>query len=185
MLSHHHHKEVHSIESSLHELPVSTGSIDLVLLPHLLEYLDNPRRLLAEACRIVKPEGHIAIVGFNPFSLWGLRKLFSGKSHIPWSSNFLKANLLKRWLVLADFEIVTHKSFLFRPPFKHESLFRKVGFLEWIGKKCFPGFGGVYVVIAKAKVVPLTPIKTSWKQKISDVRIPPIGVPRPTTRNKT
>ena len=185
LLSHHHHKEVHSIESDLHELPISTGCIDLVLLPHLLEYLDNPRRLVSEACRIVKPEGHIAIVGFNPYSLWGIRKIFSTKKNIPWNGNFIQANSLKRWLVLADFEIVTHKSFYYRAPLKHEGLFKKLGIIEWLGKKCYPSLGAIYVLIAKAKVVPLTPIKLSWKQKLSDVRIPAIGIPRPTTRNKT
>ena len=55
------------------------GSIDLVILPHILECIDNPRQLLAEACRIIKPEGHIIICGFNPHSLWGLKKIMGKK----------------------------------------------------------------------------------------------------------
>lgn len=184
MLNLHHYKEIHSIECSLHDLPISTGSIDLVLLPHLLEYLDNPRQLLTEACRIVKPEGNIVVIGFNPFSLWGIRKFFSQNKMTPWNGNFLKTSAIKRWLILADFEIKLQKCFFYRPPVQKEWLFNKLNFLEWLGTKCFSPFGGVYILIAKAKVVPLTPIKLSWKQKLSDVRIPPIGVPRPTTRNK-
>ncbi len=64
-------KNLPLIESGLNELPIASGSIDLVLLPHLLEQLDNPRLLLTEACRVIKPEGYIVVVGFNPFSLWG------------------------------------------------------------------------------------------------------------------
>src|SRR5690606_5823540 len=65
------------IEGDLHELPILTGSIDLVLLPHTLEFVDNPRQLLSEACRIIKPEGLIVVSGFNPYSTWGLRKLMT------------------------------------------------------------------------------------------------------------
>jgi hypothetical protein len=134
----------------------------------------------------VKPEGHIIICGFNPFSLWGLRKFFSKQDKTPWSGNFIKQGLIKKWLGLADFKLIKQTYTLFRPPLSHEKLFKKLNFLEWIGQKCCPLLGGVYVLIAQAKVIPLTPIKLSWKQKLSDVRLPAIGgIPRPTIRNPT
>lgn len=67
-------KEVQYIEGELYELPIASASIDVVLLPHAQEQVDNPRQLLTEACRIVKPEGYIIIFGFNPYSLWSLKK---------------------------------------------------------------------------------------------------------------
>ena len=79
LLSHQHQKNMRSIECGLHELPVASGSIDLVMLPHVLEFIDNPRQTLAEACRIVRPQGHIIICGFNPFSLWGLKKIWAAR----------------------------------------------------------------------------------------------------------
>ena len=65
---HAHDLENHVIESDLHELPILSGSVDLVLLPHTLEFVENPRQLLAEACRIIKPEGLMVVMGFNPYS---------------------------------------------------------------------------------------------------------------------
>ena len=56
-----------------HELPFATQSIDLALLPHVLEFAEEPHAILREVDRIMMPEGHIILVGFNPWSLWGLR----------------------------------------------------------------------------------------------------------------
>jgi SAM-dependent methyltransferase len=173
-----------NIESDLTELPIASGSVDLVLLPHILEFLDNPRQLFGEACRIVKPEGHIIICGFNPYSMWGLRKWFSKSDKIPWSGNFITPSNIKKWLDLADFKITRQSKLLYRPPIAYEKINQHFKFLEWLGPKCYAPLGGIYILIAQAKVIPLTPIKLSWKQKISDVRLPVIGIPRPTIRNQ-
>jgi SAM-dependent methyltransferase len=184
LLSHLHHKNIYSIESGLHELPVASGSIDLVMLPHILEHIDNPRQALAEACRIVKPQGHIVLFGFNPYSLWGLKKLWTRhKNNPPWSGNFFSSSSIKEWLTLADFELIKHKTLLFRPPV-NARLYKKLEFMEWIGRKLNAPIGGIYLIVAQAKVIPLTPIKLTWKQKLSDVRLPIMGVPRPTIRNQ-
>jgi SAM-dependent methyltransferase len=173
-----------AIESELYELPIASGSIDLVILPHTLEFMDHPRKLISEACRVIRPEGHIIICGFNPYSLWGLKRLISRSKHIPWSGHFTPANQVKKWLALADFELMKHKHLLYRPPVKHPSLFKKLHILEWIGSRCWPPFGSIYVLVAQAKEIPLTPIKMRWKQQISGFSLPPvIGVPKPTVRN--
>jgi len=166
-------KKFDYIEGDFHELPISTGSIDLVMLPHTLEFIDNPRQLLSEACRIIKPEGLIVISGFNPYSAWGLRKLMTThKKSIPWGANFIHSHKVKSWLHLADFELEKHQLFLYTPPINQPKFYKKLHFLEYIGHKCFPLFGGVYVLIARAKVVPLTPIRLKWKQQLSSIGIP-------------
>ena len=103
-----HQPQQRYIESGLQALPIYAGSIDLVFLPHTMEYLDNPRQLLSEACRVIKPEGLIVITGFNPNSLWGLKKRFSKEKKAPWSGNFIPAQEVVRWLKLADFEMEAH-----------------------------------------------------------------------------
>ncbi len=164
-------RQIKTIESDFEELPIASGSVDLVLLPHTLEYLPNPRQLVAEACRIVKPEGHLIILGFNPLSLWGLKRIFSKKKAAPWSSHFIQASNIKKWLELADFELIKHETLLFRPPLNRHGIYRRLKFLEWLGKKCYWPFGGVYVLIAKAKVIPLKPIRLSWQQTFNHIRV--------------
>lgn len=166
------------IESELSELAIQSGSVDLVILPHIFELIDNPHKLISEACRIVKPEGHIFILGFNPMSSWGLRKIFSHqKKNLPWSANFIPIIKIKEWLNLSDFELESQKMILFRPPFSNPNIFQKLKFLEWLGKKCYKPFGGVYILQAKAKVIPLTPIKMRWQQELSGIRISPNILP--------
>ncbi|OGT53279.1 MAG: hypothetical protein A3E84_01515 [Gammaproteobacteria bacterium RIFCSPHIGHO2_12_FULL_42_13] len=164
-------KQSNYIESNFDELPLQSGSVDLVVLPHTLEYVDNPRQVLAEACRVVKPEGCILICGFNPYSLWGLKKLFSQKKKTPWSNNFTPATTIKKWLKLADFEIINQQTTLFRPPFVNSEWYEKLRFLEQLSKVGCSAFGSVYMITAKAKVIPLTPIRLRWKQQLSGIRI--------------
>lgn len=184
-LGHEQRTEFHGIESGLDELPIASGSMDLVLVPHILEYIDNPRQALAEACRIIKPQGHIVIFGFNPLSLWGVKKIYTKENNPPWSGSFISAGKVREWLSLADFELINHKTFLFRPPVQQEKLYDKLAFMEWVGQKsCLP-LGGIYIIVAQAKVIPLTPIKLTWKQKLSDVRMPVVGIPRPSTRSRS
>lgn len=160
------------IEGDFHELALLTGSMDLVLIPHTLEFVDNARQLLAEACRVVRPEGLIAICGFNPYSAWGIKKLWEGKhARMPWRGNFIDAYQITHWLTLADFVLEQHRAIFFRPPLQHTQWYERLSFLESLGKY-FPFFGGVYVLIARAKVIPLTPIRMQWRQELSGLRIP-------------
>lgn len=168
------------IEGEFYELPILSASMDVVLLPHSLEYVDNPRQLLTEACRIVKPEGYIVVLGFNPFSLWGLKKLFNRTHHAPWSRNFISAGTIKTWLGFADFELAKQDMLLFRPPLSYQGLYHRLAFMEWIGGRCFKPLGGVYVMVAKAKVISLTPIRLRWQQRLSGAQV---TIPGPTMRD--
>lgn len=178
----HHLVEIKTVESSLYELPMASGSVDVVIVPHTLELVDNPRQLLAEACRIVKPEGYLIICGFNPYSLWGLNKrIMKKRTPLP-AFHSLKLGMLKKWLHLSDFELVKQSSALYSPPVQSEGFLRKLRFLEWLGNKCHLPWGAVYVLMARAKVVPLTPVRLRWKQSIANMRVPS-SIPGPTVRN--
>ncbi|MDF6651835.1 class I SAM-dependent methyltransferase, partial [Escherichia coli] len=52
------------------ELPFASQRIDLVALPHLLEFTDDPHEVLRAVARVLMPEGRLVITGFNPLSLW-------------------------------------------------------------------------------------------------------------------
>ena len=49
-------------------LPVASDSIDVVVLPHVLEFETNPHQVLRESERVLIGEGHVVILGFNPYS---------------------------------------------------------------------------------------------------------------------
>ncbi len=59
-----------------HWLPFPENSLDLIVLPHALEFTSDPHQLLREVYRAMRAEGQIVISGFNPFSLFGAQPLF-------------------------------------------------------------------------------------------------------------
>src|SRR6266852_3991097 len=54
-------------------LPFPENSLDLIVLPHALEFAEDPHQLLREVYRTIRPEGQVVISGFNPFSLFGAK----------------------------------------------------------------------------------------------------------------
>src|SRR5690606_18144228 len=59
-------------------LPFDTQSIDLLVLPHVLECSSDPHQILREAERVLVAEGRVVISGFKPWSLWGGRERIPG-----------------------------------------------------------------------------------------------------------
>ena len=61
------------------QLPLASQSVDLVVLPHVLEGHPNPHDVLREVERVLMPEGQVVISGFNTASLWRVRQLFASR----------------------------------------------------------------------------------------------------------
>ncbi|MCG8324279.1 MAG: class I SAM-dependent methyltransferase [Thiotrichales bacterium] len=152
--------------SSSDQLPFAEDSLDVVVLPHVLEFEKSPHQILRETERILIGEGHVVIIGFNPWSLWGLwRLLLAWRDEPPWCGNFLAQSRIRDWLTLLDFEMVQIEYFYFRPPLKHHRIMRTLEFMEKLGRYACPYFGGAYLVVAKKRVIPLTPVKLSWQAR--------------------
>src|SRR2546425_987337 len=54
-------------------LPLMAKSVDAVLLPHSLEFVRSPQSVLREVNRVLTDRGRLLVLGFNPWSFWGLR----------------------------------------------------------------------------------------------------------------
>lgn len=147
-------------------LPIASESVDVVVLPHVLEFDDNPHQVLRECERILIGEGHIVITVFNPWSLWGLwRLLLAWREQPPWQGRYYRVNRVKDWLTLLDFEIIKSEYFFYRPPLQNNRIMSKLRFMEQLGRYCWPVFGGIVMLVAKKRVIPLTPIKMQWQTR--------------------
>ena len=51
-------------------LPFKSESVDMVILPHLLEFDRHKHQVLREVERILKPEGRLTILSFNPWNIY-------------------------------------------------------------------------------------------------------------------
>lgn len=155
-----------SVRGHLIPLCFFPESIDVILLPHVLEFVKNPIALLQEIHTCLKPEGVVILLSFNPLSLWGISKFLHQHKRLPWKGHFPTTMQLNQWLKKAEFNIVERKSIIFRPPVMEQSWMKKLFFLEMFGRACWNSFGAVNIVVAKKRVLTLTPIKRK-KQFVS------------------
>jgi SAM-dependent methyltransferase len=174
-------KGLKAVHTSAEDLPVAADSIDVIVLPHILEYSKDAHKLLREMERVLIGDGRVVIIGINPLSLWGVWHLFlCWWDEMPWSGRLISIPKIKDWLSLLDFEVEKTKCFFFSPPLRNQNMLKKLTPLERFGRYCWPIFGGLYVVVAKKRVVPLNPIKMQWRAKR---KIIGSGVAEPTTRS--
>lgn len=155
-----------------HELPFSEGGIDAVILAHELDFSRDPHQILREVDRVLIPNGHVVIVGFNPFSLAGIfRFLPFSTNKIVREARFFSRFRIKDWLNLLGFEIIEQHQLAFSS-LLFKKKYRIFSGLERLCRKYLPIFASVYVVVAKKRVVPLSLIKPKWKPspKFSPVR---------------
>ncbi len=152
--------------SQMDALPFANASVDVMLLPHVLEYELNPHQVLREVQRVLVPYGTVVIIGFNPWSFWGLwRRLLCRWGYPPWCGRFYSLARVRDWLALLGFETVELRDFLFRPPLQHPKLTQRLRFLEDAGQRGWPLLAGGYIVVAKKQVMRLNPVDPLWREE--------------------
>ncbi len=149
-----------------HELPIATQSVDLVVLPHVLEFAGEPHAILREVDRVMMPEGRLVIVGFNPWSLWGLRSsLGYSRDQHPWNGRFLSLLRVKDWLALLGFDVSAGRLIAYAPPFDSDKVRRRFGFMEPAGDRWWAVGGAVYLLQAIKRVRGMRLITPAWQEK--------------------
>ncbi len=154
------------------ELPFACESVDLLLLPHILEFAENPHQILREVERVMMPEGNLLISGFNPYSLWGLRRKLGCKQGYPWCGNFIALKRLKDWLALLGFVVVDVRFSAYVPPFNRATSLARCCFMDGSGDRRWAGSGGVYFLHAIKRVPGMRLIQPKWNKKLVGSLIP-------------
>ncbi len=156
------------ILASAENLPVQSDSVDAFVLPHVLELAADAHQVLREIDRCLVAEGHVIILGFNPYSWWGLRRLLFGwRGHVPWSLKFYGLPRLKDWLSLLGFDTIKTRYLFPHPPWQYGAVHLKETFLHRFHRDRWPWLAGSYVLVARKRVATLTPIKPRWRPRRS------------------
>ncbi|WP_111976386.1 class I SAM-dependent methyltransferase [Algibacillus agarilyticus] len=166
------------VRADQHHLPFRENSIDAVLLAHNLDFSYDPHQLLREAHRILIPDGYLLITGFNPISLCGLGRFLPNKKRgYPWNGRFFTPHRVTDWLELLGCQVVYEERFVQRSLLTNKVVLRNKRLTTLVHKHLQP-FGTIYMLIARKRELPLTPIKPSWKlnaklqtAKVGTVRI--------------
>lgn len=153
-----------AVRCDAEELPFASQSIDLVVLPHVLEFAAHPHQLLREVERVLVPEGSLVIAGFNPFSWWGMRRAFSGNlGQMPWQGQYLSVLRLKDWLTLLSFETSDTAFGCFAPPVSSQAWLRRWSFMDSVGTRWWNFSGAVYTMRAVKRVRGMRLIMPDWR----------------------
>jgi len=141
--------------------PFQIESIDMVVLHHVLECVDFPHRLLKEACLSIRPGGKMVIIGFNPYSYWGIRRIFEGNSFIR-KAKLFPCWRVEDWLMLLDFERCYFYSG--SPFYPSPKLYEFSGF-PFINKKTFISslLGSFYILGVEKSAVAGIHSRFKWK----------------------
>lgn len=148
------------------QLPLAAQSLDLVALPHVLEYHNEPFQVLREVDRALRPEGRVVVSGFNTLSMWRLRQLFAGaEPGAPWDAKFISLFRLRDWLRLLGFELDGGVIGRYAPPFANEKWLRRFAFMDHAGARWWPFRGAMYVVRAVKRVHGMRVITPAWRKE--------------------
>ncbi len=161
------------------QLPVVSDCIDAALLPHTLEFAPDPYAILREVDRVLVGEGQLLVLGFRPWSLWGMRARWSRAGFPPGMRRVLSERLLREWLVLLGYEVVALNNVI----------------CTWVrgaagcprarapGACCGAGLtyplpAGAYLLKARKRIYTVTPIRPRLREKAAVIG----GLVKPTTR---
>jgi SAM-dependent methyltransferase len=144
------------------ELPFATQSLDLLVLPHVLEFASEPHQVLREVERVLVPEGRVVICGMEPLSLWGASKAL-GRG-VPEFGDLISQRRIRDWLKLLSFEVDHHTSGCFRPMLRSDRWLQRMRWMDTVGSRWWPLSGAVYFVQAVKRVKGMRLISPVWKK---------------------
>lgn len=132
--------------------PWQADSLDLVVLPHTLEQSADPHACLREVERVLIPEGQVLITGLNPFSFWGWQQARVRQFGASGASTLIAYRRLRDWLRLLGFEVQVSRFGGWTPALRSERWMQRLEWMDDVGARWGPIFGGVYLLMATKRV---------------------------------
>lgn len=153
-------------------LPFPQASLDLLVLPHTLEFSHDPHATLREAERVLVPEGRIIICGLNPASLWGwaqrrqrlYQRMGLGELYLPGGGEFIGYWRLRDWLRLLGFEVESGSFGCYSPAVRSQAWLDRMAWMDKLGPRYWPILGAAYCVVAVKRVHGMRLMGAAWKR---------------------
>lgn len=162
-----------AVQSDFTALPFAANSIDLLVLPHTLEYSADPHGTLREVERVLVPEGKVLIFGLNPTGWWALRQWWAHRWRrfaradlvLPQEGEFIGYRRLQDWLQLLSFEVEACEMGCFRPAVRTPQWLQRWAWMDSVGPRLWPVLGSAYAVVAVKRVRGIHLLGPAWKRE--------------------
>jgi SAM-dependent methyltransferase len=106
--------EARKIQAKSYNLPLKSESVDMIIVPHLLEFDANRFQTIREVERVLKPEGIVLVLNFNPWSIWvRYQYVWDKKMADTWRGQFISRSRILDWLKVLNFEVTVSSQFNF------------------------------------------------------------------------
>ena len=145
--------EALKVNAKAYSLPIQTESMDLVIIPHMMEFDAHRFQAMREVHRVLKPGGELVILNFNALSMYvRLQFLWDRKLGETWSAHFISRTRVSDWLKLLNFEILNTAEFGL------DTFLITQGSFASITNSLFSMAYGVKAVKRQYSFIPLTPV---------------------------
>ena len=147
--------EAGKIKAKAYSLPLQSDSIDMIIVPHLLEFDSRRFQTMREIERVLKPEGLLVVLNFNPWSLWvRYQYLWDKKMADSWGGHFISRSRMLDWLKLLNFEVTVSSEF------NLDTISTKQGKFVTRGHSFFSTAYAIKAIKRRYNIIPLTPVKS-------------------------
>ena len=145
------------------KLPFQNNSVDAFVVLGELDFAQDPHQIIREIDRAITSDGRVVIAGFNPFSIAGILKYLPiNRKNLLHQGRFFTAGRIKDWLQLLNFEIVQQENLMYSSLFMNKRL-NSHSRIQKFCKRFLPWFSSMYIIEARKREIPLSPIKPMWK----------------------
>ncbi len=146
--------QTRKIQAKAYNLPLQSDSIDMIIIPHLLEFDTHRFQTMREVERVLKPEGLLIILNFNPWSIWvRYQYLWDKKMADSWRGHFISRFRILDWLKLLNFEVAVSSEF------NLDSVNSRHGKFIAYGHSLFSTAYAVKAIKRRYNIIPLSPVK--------------------------
>lgn len=142
-----------------HELPLANASVNCLIMLHMLENTPDPARTLAEACRVLAPEGTLIVIAANRRGLWTRFEHTPFGNGRPFSRRQL-GDLLRG----AKLTPVGWGDALHFPPIRNLRIIRFHRTIEQVASRLWPVFAGAITVTATKRLYQGIPLGAKRKR---------------------
>lgn len=156
------------IQAKAFQLPLQCASVDMVIVPHLLEFDSHRFQTMREIERVLKPEGIILIMNFNPWSVWvRYQSLWELPLTDSWRGHFISHGRVMDWLRLLNFEVTASSGF-----YLDETKTRQGKAISPAGPLTATAYA-IKAIKRRYNQIPLTPVTQELSRLLSTTSLAP------------
>lgn len=168
------------LRADVHALPLRSRSLSAVVLHHTLDRVDEPRHALREVVRVLEHGGILVVCGFNPYSLWSLRRAYASVRPDAFSHlNFVAPNRLHDWLTVLGMDSPRLAPTLLKRPTLAAAMFDSDRLAALRKRLSRLPIGGCYIMTA---VKEAGAGRLRWREELSRRLTSGVTAPNPVVR---